>query len=158
MFKKSILDNFYGCCSKDDFCNIRKELKKYGEEKLKGELEVKEDPFSDMVLGKSKEIYFDCGDFILTCDRYNSNHKLLIPKNLSYINVIFLKKEDIPVLEKMKETIKNNLRGENTLFFHCYPFNSIQTLHLHIINSDYYYPQQNDINIEDVISVLLEED
>lgn len=154
MFKKKIKENYDGCNTRESFLEIRKELKRYDFEKELEFLKRKINVFDRMILGKSKDKYVDYGNFILTYDRFDvKQHYLLIPKDISYFNVLTLKKEDIPMLLEMKNLIKENL-GEKVLYFHCYPFNSVQTLHLHAVEEKDYLSRKNNLFIDDVIYVL----
>ena len=154
MFKKKIKDKYDGCDTRELFLKIRKELKNFDFNKELSLLKKKINVFDRMILGNSKDKYADYGNFILTYDRFDVNqHYLLIPKDISYFNVLTLKKEDIPMLEEMKQLVKNNL-GKKILYFHCYPFNSIHTLHLHAVDEKDYVSRKNNLFIDDVIYVL----
>ena len=156
MFKKHIKERFKGCCTREDFLKIRRELKNFDEEIFKKEYEIissKYNPFIKLILGKTKDICIDHGDFVLTPDRDHKDHSLLLPKDTSYFNILTMTKKDLPMLKNMKEIIKNNL-GEKELYFHCYPFNSIHTLHLHIFSKSTYNHRSNDLNIDDAIFVI----
>ena len=162
MFKKNIKEKYDGCNTRELFLNIRRELKdgsKYGNgdgkelESLKKKINV----FDRMILGTSKDKYIDYGNFILTRDRFDiKEHYLLIPKDISYFNVLTLEKKDIPMLEDMKKLVKRIL-NEKILYFHCYPFNSVHTLHLHVVDEKDYVPRKNNLMIDDVIYVLKNE-
>ena len=154
MFKKKIKEKYDGCNTRESFLKIRRELKNFKFEKELEFLKRKFNVFDRMILGNSKDKYIDYGNFILTYDRFDpKDHYLLIPKNTSYFNVLTLKKEDISMLQEMKNIIKEHL-GEKILYFHCYPFNSVQTLHLHSVDKKNYEDRKNNLFIEDVIYVL----
>lgn len=158
MFKRIIKDNFNGCSTREDYLKIRLELKRFGEDNFRKELEVmrmKFNPFAKIIAGKGNVRYTDYGDFILTIDKFdNSDHYLLLPKDISYFNVLTLKREDLKMLETMKKIVSKHMGEDNVLFFHCYPFNSIHSIHLHIVKKDVYKPRSNDLTIDDVIYVL----
>jgi hypothetical protein len=160
MFKRKIKERFKGCYTREDFLKIRRELKNFGEDNFKKEYNLissKYNPFIKLILGKTRDNCIDYDDFILTPDRDHKDHYLLLPKDTSYFNILTLTKKDIPMLKNMKEIIINNL-GDKVLFFHCYPFNSIHTIHLHIFEKDTYIHKTNDLNIDDVIFVIENED
>jgi hypothetical protein len=106
----------------------------------------------------------------------SKNHKFLSPKiNIwSCFNVLTLGIDDSFDLEKsikMLDTMKilalnytkQKLWSSNIgLYFHCYPFNSVQTLHLHIVDLDtigpsFYALQHKNLSLDDIKNVLLEE-
>ena len=158
MFKEIIRKNYNECRTKEDFFKIRQDLKNYTYKKFRSEFDsliFKYNPLANIVLGKSREKFvIDFGKFMLTVDRYDANHYLMIPKDLTYFNVLTLTKEDIPMLLEMKRLTEKHLGDDNVLFFHCYPFNSIHTLHMHIINQKFYIDKRNNLKIDDVIYVL----
>jgi hypothetical protein len=163
MFKEYVRKNYRQCCTKEDFFNIRRDLQNYenyenyGKEAFQEELNslsIKPNALANIVLGKSREKYVDYGKFILSVDRYDSNHYLLIPKDLKYLNALTLKFEDIHMLDEMKKLIYKYLGNNYLMFFHCYPFNSIHTLHLHVIREDLYIDKKNNLKIDDVIYIL----
>lgn len=161
MIKTLLREKYKQCCTREDFFNMRQELKNCNLEVFEKEmdmLKLKSNPLAKIVLGKSLEKYVDFGKLILTVDKFDKTHYLLIPKDLSYFNVLTLKKEDIPLLQDMKAIIKKHVGEDYVLFFHCYPYNSIHTLHLHVIQKEYYVFRNNNLNIEDVIFVLENEE
>lgn len=86
-----------------------------------------------------------------------------------------LLKEDIELLKQMKDAAllyvdkarENKEWSEGTdkdvgLFFHCFPFNSIQSLHLHIVDlnntgDSFDFQKHKNLPIDDVIQVLEKE-
>lgn len=157
MFKDYIKENYKECCNRETFFKIRRDLENYDKEKFQKELVLlsyKNNPLAKIVLGTSREKYVDYGKYILTQDRYDGKHYLMIPKDLKYFNVLTLKKEDVVMLNEMKNLVFKHLSSDNILFFHCYPYNSIHTLHLHIVHKDFYMEKNNNILIDDVIYVL----
>jgi len=157
MFKKLIKGKYNGCDNPEDYLKIRLELRDLDFSKELDFLKSKLNVFDKMILQRSKDKYIDYGNFILTMDRFDEKeHYLLIPKNISYFNILTLKESDIPMLEEMKILVKEHL-GEKKLFFHCYPFNSVHTLHLHAVDPKNYSHRKNNINIDDVIYVLKNE-
>jgi len=161
MFKKKIKEKYDACNTRELFLKIRKELKNFNFKKELEFLKKKINVFDRMILGidksktgSSKDKYVNYGNYILTYDRFDvKQHYLLIPKDISYFNVLTLKKEDISMLIDMKKVIKENL-GEKNLYFHCYPFNSVHTLHLHAVDEKDYVSRKNNLFIDDVIYVL----
>ena len=162
MFKKLIKGKFDGCHTIQQYLDIRKELKNinFSERKnlnfskeleyLKGKLNV----FDKMILGKSKDNYLDKENFILTFDRFDEKeHFLLIPKNTNYFNILTLEKADIHMLLQMKKFVEENI-GNKLMYFHCYPFNSVHTLHLHVVDKKDYISRKNNLFIDDVIYAL----
>jgi len=157
MFAKYIKEKYKDCYTKETFYNIRKDLEKHDKELFSKELEFlneRYNPLANIVLNKSRDKYVDYGNFILTQDKYNKMHFLLIPKNLSYFNVLTLKKEDIVMLNEMKKLIFKHLGTDYILYFHCYPYNSIHTLHMHVVHKNSYIFKNNNLMIDDVIYVL----
>ena len=156
--------------TKEDFIRIRKTLSKYGANKLYNEIPYFEngftsmkDPFARMLAGELLDQFIDFGDFILITPPDNPYHKLLTPKIREWqkFNVLTLTFEDIPLLEYMKKTAMYYIDYYNVsnygLFFHCYPYNSVYCLHLHIVDLDKepnFQNKRNNLNIDDVISVL----
>ena len=156
--------------TKEDFIRIRKKLSKYGVNKLYDEIPYFEngftstkDPFARMLAGELLEQFIDFGDFILISPPNNPDHKLLTPKIREWqkFNVLTLTFEDIPLLEYMKKTAMYYVDYYNVsnygLFFHCYPYNSVYCLHLHIVDLDRepkFQNKRNNLKIDDVISVL----
>ena len=160
MFKTFVRNNYKEICSRKNFLEIRSDLKKFDFEEELALLKKRNNPLIKIVQGKSTERYVDFGNLILTVDKFDKNHFLLIPKDLSYFNVLNMTAADIPLLEEMKNIVRKHVEndGQNyVLFFHCYPFNSIHTLHLHILKTEEYVPKNNNLLIDDVIYVLKNE-
>lgn len=106
----------------------------------------------------------------------SKNHKFLSPKldTWSCFNVLTLGMgkdlsldEAVDMLNEMKDVAmkyaKQKAWSMNIgLYFHCYPFNSIQTLHLHIVDLDTIGPSfealaYKNLSLDDVKSCLLDE-
>ena len=117
-------------------------------------LQKQRNPFTDIITGNRVEQHFDYGEYILISDKYSKHHYLLIPKDVSYFNVLTLKHKDVYILKNMESIIYNNIGNEYELFFHCYPFNSIHSLHLHIVPKSLYKARRNDLKLSDVVEVL----
>ncbi len=161
MIKALLREKYKQCCTRNDFFNMRQELKNFNLDVFEKEmdmLKLKSNPLAKIVLGRSMEKSVDFGKLILTVDRYDKNHYLLIPKDLSYFNVLTMKKEDVQLLQDMKAIVKKHVGEDYVLFFHCYPYNSLHTLHLHVIQKAHYVFRNNDLDIEDVIFVLENEE
>ena len=159
MFKTFVRNKYKEICTRKNFLEIRADLKKFQfefEEEL-NLLKKRRNPLVNIVQGKSPDKYVDFGKLILTVDKYDKNHFLLIPKDLSYFNVLNMTAADIPFLQDMKNIVKKHIENdgkEYVLFFHCYPYNTIHTLHLHIIASEHYVAKNNNLLLDDVMYVL----
>ena len=161
MFKAFVRNKYKEICSRKNFLEIREDLKKFNFDEELTVLKKRNNPLINIVQGKSMEKYVDFGKLMLTVDKFDKNHFLLIPKDLSYFNVLNMSSSDIPLLQDMKNIVKKHVEkdGEDyVLFFHCYPFNSIHTLHLHIVHSKFYIPKNNNLLLDDVIYVLQHEE
>ena len=158
MFKKIIRRQFDGCNTTEDYLKIRRILRESDFEKELKALKNKVNVFDKMILGRNKDQFIDYPKFILTRDRFDAKeHYLLIPKNRDYFNILTLQKSDIPMLEEMKQLVSTEISGEKLLYFHCYPFNSVHTLHLHIVDVQDYIPRKNNFFIDDLIYSLQNE-
>lgn len=158
-FKELIREKYKKICSRADFINIRKELRRFDRrdfEKELNELKQKKNPFLNIIRGNSKEFSLDLGKYILIRD-HADDHYLLLPKDTSYFNILTLEERDIPMLQEMKDVVNKYLPGNKVLFFHSYPFNSVHTLHMHIVDIDKYRHKNNNMKIDDVIFVLKNE-
>lgn len=165
------------CSSKGDYIKMREYLKDYGIDKFYNEMENKnvfkneclveiDNPFVKMIknLSNKEQEFIDIGSYILITCNYNKKHKLLTPKRLDWksFNVLTLDKKDLPMLYEMKELsemIISIFEWKNTcVCFHCFPFNSVQALHLHIVDlsSEPNFHLQNNLSIDDVISTIQE--
>lgn len=167
MFKSLVRKRMKTCWNSQDYIQIRELLKQYGVEKIYQEIDCfengktsKKDPFARMICGELLDQFVDIGDFIIVTPPNNPYHKLLTPKILEqeYFNILTLSSKDIPLLEKMKEIALNYVNIDNYgLYFHCYPFNTVYCLHLHIVDLDkepLFNNKINNLNIDDVINVL----
>ena len=178
-FQKLAKSQFKKCNNAEDYAQIRRLLKGYGFEKFYNEMKDKKifkdgeitnykNTFAQMVRDPKYKIqeYVAMKDFIMiTCYR-NPDHKLLTPRLLTWdsFNVLTLNKTHLPLLKKMKKIAENWAivhRYKKPLFcFHCYPFNSVHTLHLHVtdLSVDRHFAKNNhNLPIDDVIKVLTEE-
>lgn len=166
MFRNLIREKYNECCTRENYSKFRMELQIFGVDKFRKEMETlshKYNPLSNIILSiergekieKIGEMYMDFGKYILVKDKFADKHYLLIPKDLSHFNILTLGKKDIPMLYEMKDLIIEHLDGKYILFFHCYPYNSIHTLHMHVVQSDFYTQKNNNLILEDVIYVLL---
>ena len=160
MFKAFVRNKYKEICSRKNFLEIREDLKKFNFDEELTVLKKRNNPLIKIVQGKSMEKYVDFGKLVLTVDKFDKNHFLLIPKDLSYFNVLNMSSSDIPLLQEMKNIVKKHVERDDekyVLFFHCYPFNSIHTLHLHIVKMEHYVPKNNNLLLDDVIFVLQHE-
>jgi diadenosine tetraphosphate (Ap4A) HIT family hydrolase len=161
MFKDIAKYKFKKISCREDFYRIKKEYYKYGRENFKRETQEvfsKENAFSKMINQTSREKYsyltIDEMKFILTEDKYSKNHYLLIPNNIKYTNILTFEKEDLDVLYGMKKIIHKYFSNNELCYFHCYPYNSIHTLHLHIVPKNNYIHKNNNLLLDDAIFVL----
>ena len=93
-------------------------------------------------------------------------HVFITTKNLhvDYFNILpIVLKKDVRFLEEILyaalEYSKNRGWTNPGFYFHTYPLNSVQSLHLHVINKDklgpmFYKKQYNNLDIYDALSVL----
>ena len=176
MFKQRVKNNIQKCNTCRDYIKIRNMLNDYGIEKFYLESDIFENYhiktnnniFAKMIVGecdeeKAKQFKHIDENFILITSPENNSHKLLTPKTLEWetFNILTLGEKHISLLKRMKEIalfyIEENNIEKYGLFFHCYPFNSINTLHLHIVNlsiePDFQY-NRNNLLLDNVISVL----
>jgi hypothetical protein len=165
MFRELIRRKYNECCNRESYINFRKELENFGADKFNKELETlsgKFNPLSKIVLSIERgenigEQYVDFGKYILVRDKFANKHFLLIPKDLSYFNVLTLGKRDLSMLCEMKDLILERFGKNYILFFHCYPYNSVHTLHMHVVQEEFYMGKNNNLILEDVIYVLSNE-
>ncbi len=92
----------------------------------------------------------------------------LTTKDLQWkkFNVISMDRNDIQFLKDMKEAGNHyaTKRGWKNvgMYFHCFPYNSVQSLHLHVVNLDnkgpaLKYHAHKNLPIDSVIAVLEKE-
>ena len=181
MFKRKIKEKNRTCNTKEDFLEIREELKRFGianfiwdMENLKifsnGIINKKNNPFAKLIEKYDNDIrkkrdFTNNEDYIMVSSIYDEKHKLLIPKSFDWetFNVLTLSKKHIPMLQKMKEIaieyVTKQKYKEYFLCFHCYPFNSVHTLHLHIVNCElepYFLSKNNNLSLDIVLECLEE--
>ena len=184
MFKKIVKNKFNKCNTKEEYIQIRNELKEFGVENFYLEMENvgifkdgyinhQNNPFAKMVLGINREyveIGFkdedECNFICINSPPYeNQKHKFISPKILEWdtFNILTLSEKDIPMLLNMKELATSYVQVmeyDNFSFaFHCYPFNTVHTLHLHIVDLDSepsFANKTNNLSIDDVLEVLQE--
>src|SRR5665647_1175052 len=152
MFRLLALNKLKKCCTVEDYRQIKNLLEEYGIEKFYKEMEKIgiftneqinpiNNPFAKMVLGKSSDQWEEIDEeFIVIDSNENLTHKFLVPKSLDweYFNVLTLSKKHVPLLKRMRNTaflyvFIHRIRKFG-LFFHCYPFNTVHILHLHIVD------------------------
>lgn len=211
-FGTKIKETQLKCCTKEDYINMREQLKQHGVNKFYQEMletgifkdgsitsELKPfNPFARIIHGKMENPCKDTienPNFVLLQNRpdndehwqdsspewigkasMSKNHKFLSPKNptWSLFNVLTLGMDQIYSLESCINLLnemekvalqytKQKMWSNNIgLYFHCYPFNSIQTLHLHIVDLETIGPSYSALNYKNltlsaVRDVLLEE-
>lgn len=97
----------------------------------------------------------------------SSFHKFLLVKNLNwkYFNILGFTPDMLHELIEMKEVATDyaNINGVRNpgLFFHMYPHNTIQLIHLHIIDMDnlgpsfdYFNQRHENLSIDDAIAAF----
>lgn len=96
-------------------------------------------------------------------DANGPGHVFMTCKNLHWTNFNIITIKDVSFLRRMKENAEKyaEARGWNNygLYFHCFPLNSVQSLHLHIVNLDTTGPhfktqQVKNLAIDDAIVIL----
>jgi hypothetical protein len=100
----------------------------------------------------------------------STTHKFIISRNLTWthFNALVLGMDGdydnaITILEEMRNYAHKMLPNMNLgLFFHIYPSNSIQLIHLHILDMDnlgpsYYKYSYKNVALDDVVQTLKEE-
>lgn len=96
-------------------------------------------------------------------DENGPGHVFLTTTNLDwkYFNVAVI--DDVDFLLSMKREALKYVRARNWknygLFFHCFPLNSVQSLHLHVVNLDRagtHYEKKwfKNLHVDDVLAVL----
>ena len=179
MFKKGVREKMKTCNTIGDYTQIKELLKEYGIERFKQEMEdlrifkttetitqinPENNPFAQMLFGKYEDQFENIGkDFILIDSDKKLTHKFLVPKILDWdcFNVLTLTKKHLPLLREMKKiaflyAFENRIRKFG-LFFHCYPFNTVHMLHLHIVDLNaepQFLNKINNLKIDDVITYL----
>lgn len=177
MFKAVVREKMKTCNSLEDYRQIKKLLKEYGIEKFRQEMEelkvfkkgetqinAENNPFAQMLFGKYSEQFEKINeDFIIIDSDENLTHKFLVPKILDWdcFNVLTLSNKHLALLREMKTlaflyAFENRIRKFG-LYFHCYPFNSVNILHLHIVDLNAepeFLNKTNNLKLDDVISYL----
>ena len=182
MFKKLVKEKMKTCNSIEDYAQIKKLLEEYGIEKFRQEMEdmkifkrleqeegqiqinPENNPFAQMLFGKYQNQFEEMErDFILIDSDANLTHKFLVPKILDWncFNVLTLTEKHLPLLKQMKAlaflyAFENRIRKFG-LFFHCYPFNTVHMLHLHIVDlnvESQFLNKTNNLKVDDVITYL----
>ena len=167
MFEVYIKKKYNKCHTQEEYMKLREELEAYGIERFYYEMERRKifkdgritqinNPFSQIISGEKGREHQNYYEFILL--KKTDSYYLLIPKLLEWdsFNVLTLGKKHIYLLKRMKnlalEFVKEKGWEEYSLFFHCHPFNSVQTLHLHI--TDKPMNNKNDLDIDIVLDTL----
>ena len=99
-------------------------------------------------------------------DAYGPGHVFITTKNLGYnkCNILpIILDNDVRfigdmLLAAIKYTVNRNWKNPG-FYFHCYPHNSVQSLHLHVLNMDTIGPTfktqaHKNLNVYDVLSVM----
>jgi hypothetical protein len=99
-------------------------------------------------------------------DKHGPGHVFITTKNLSYnrFNILpILIENDVNfigdlLLAAIKYTVNRNWTNAG-FYFHCYPHNSVQSLHLHVLNMDKLGPTFDkqvgkNLSVYDVLSVM----
>lgn len=98
-------------------------------------------------------------------DANGPGHVFMTTTNLhwSYFNILTIR--DLSFLRRMKVNADAYARARGWkrygLYFHCFPLNSVQSLHLHIVNLDTVGPhfksqECKNVSLDDAIKILLE--
>jgi hypothetical protein len=175
MFRNYALNKMKKCCTIEDYAMIRNLLDEYGIEKFRFEMEekgifigntinTKNNAFAEMVLGKKSHQWEEIDeDFILIDSNENITHKFIVPKMSEWdsFNVLTLSKKHVELLKRMRNiaflyAFEYRIRKFG-LYFHCYPFNSVHTLHLHIVDLNTepeFLNKTNNLKLDDIISYL----
>ena len=182
MFRNLIREKMKTCNSLEDYRQIKKLLEEYGIEKFRQEMEdmkifkrfeeqgqeevtqinPENNPFAQMLFGKYSNQFEKINkDFILIDSDENLTHKFLVPKILDWdcFNVLTLTKKHLPLLKQIKTlaflyAFDNAIRKFG-LYFHCYPFNTVHMLHLHIVDLNAepeFLSKINNLKIDDIIT------
>jgi hypothetical protein len=166
-FEIAVKESLVTCWNKHEYLHIRRMLVEYGIDKFKSEIELRDNHLSLIVSGKHPNKCTDAirsDKFVLIqppSDTIGDRHKLLCPSDRynqcptasddwTIFNVLTLgmtsstsAKLLLDDMERvaMQYTVDYGWSKNIALYFHCYPFNSINTLHLHIVDLDYINPQ-----------------
>lgn len=99
-------------------------------------------------------------------DENGPGHVFITTKNLSYhrFNILpIILENNVRFLSEMLlaaiEYTKNRKWSRPGFYFHCYPHNTVQSLHLHVINMETVGPwfkagEYKNLNIHDVLSIM----
>jgi len=96
-------------------------------------------------------------------DANGPGHVFMTSTNLHWTKFNIITINDVPFLNHMKQNaeIYVEARGWNNygLYFHCFPLNSVQSLHLHIVNLDtvgHHFNSQRtkNLTIDDAITAI----
>lgn len=96
-------------------------------------------------------------------DENGPGHVFMTTTDLDWTKFNVLTINDVSFLKRMKNNAKTytDARGWKNygLYFHCFPLNSVQSLHLHIVNLDtigphYATQQTKNLSIDDAINVI----
>ena len=100
-------------------------------------------------------------------DAMGQRHELLLPKDSRWrtFNVLTMDRSCVPLLDDMEAIAKEYTHRagwseELGLYFHCYPFNSIHWLHLHMVDlsrigPSYYSSGRVNLSLKDVRDTLI---
>lgn len=96
-------------------------------------------------------------------DANGPGHVFMTTRNLHWTKFNILTIDDVSFLKRMKKNAQmyTEARGWKNygLYFHCFPLNSVQSLHLHIVNLDTTGPHfatqwSKNLSIDDAIAVI----
>lgn len=96
-------------------------------------------------------------------DANGPGHVFMTSRNLHWAKFNILTINDVSFLERMKTNAQMYAKArewENYgLYFHCFPLNSVQSLHLHLVNLDtigphYATQRTKNLSLDDAISVV----
>ena len=178
-FRQLAKSQVNACNNEREYVRIRALLRGYGFNRFYNEMEKKKifqngeisnynNVFAQMLRDPKikRQEYLSMKNFIMiTCYR-NTDHKLLTPRSLEWdsFNVLTLSKKHLPMLKNMKKIAESwaiIYHYRKPFFcFHCHPFNSVQTLHLHVVDlakEPNFYRNRYNLSLDTVIKVIEDE-
>ena len=184
-FELLVKEAMVTCWNKQEYKRIRYMLSIYGLDKLKEELDLGDNALSLIISGEhvnrcTESIRSNDFTLIEPTDTIGNKHRLLCPnpsilKSLFGLNTWTVSNvltfdvsgdstQYIKLLDEMESiatqyTVDYNWSKNIALYFHCYPFNSVNTLHLHIVdlndvNPRFYSKSTINLPLKSIRSVL----
>ena len=96
-------------------------------------------------------------------DANGPGHVFMTSTNLHWTKFNILTINDVSFLERLKVNAEKYVKGRGWarygFYFHCFPLNSVQSLHLHIVNLDAIGPhfdtqRTKNLHLDDAITVI----